>query len=75
MMNSVIVASKQVKRMAGLAAVVATLFVTVGTLTLAEHYAHSGRAGRDYTAGNEAVQHAVPTANRHAQSGWAVTQS
>jgi hypothetical protein len=74
-MNSVITTSKQVKRMAGLAAIVATLFTTVGTLILAEHYAHSGKVGRNDTAGNETVQHAAPTASRHAQSRPAVTQS
>jgi len=74
-MNSVITTSKQVKRMAGLAAIVATLFTTVGTLTLADHYAHSGKGGRNYTAGNETVQHAAPTASRHAQTGRTLTQS
>lgn len=65
-MNSMLTLGKQTKRIAGFAAVVATLFTAGGTLTLAEHYAHAGRAGHDYAAGNLATKQALPTVRRHA---------
>ena len=74
-MNSVMAINKQTKRMAGLAALVATLFTTVGTLTLAEHYARTGKDGRDSMEGNPAVRYAAPVASRHAEDGQAQTQS
>lgn len=72
-MNAVMATSRKTKRMAGLAALVATLFTTAGTLTLAEHYAHTGKAGRNDMAA--AAQHAAPAAGRHAENGQAAIQS
>jgi len=74
-MNAVMATSRKTKRMAGLAALVATLFTTAGTLTLAEHYAHTGKAGRNDMATTEAAQHAAPAAGRHAENGQAAIQS
>lgn len=52
---------KQVRRMAGVAAIVASLVSVGGTLSLAEHYAQAGGSGAEQVA-------AAPAGSRHAQS-------
>lgn len=74
-MNSVMTIGKQTKGMAGLAALVATLFTTAGTLGLAEHYAYTGRPGQDFAAANPAVRQAAPAVSRQADNAQAATQS
>jgi hypothetical protein len=70
-MNAVTTISKQTRRIAGVAAVVATLFTTGGTLALAEHYAQGGTGAQGYAAANPAVQQAAPAAIGRAQDGRA----
>lgn len=74
-MNAVMTISRQTKRMAGLAALAATLFTTAGTLGLAEHYAHTGRAAQDFAAANPAAGQAAPAVSRHAENAQAATRS
>ena len=63
-MNSMMTkAGKQTKRLAGLVAVVATMFTFGGTLSLAEHYSKSGMDNLDYLA---AVHQAVPVVQKDA---------
>ena len=74
-MNSAIAINRHTRRIAGFAALLATLFTTVGTLTLAEHYARTGKDGRAYMAANPAARYAVPVVSRHAEYAQAATQS
>lgn len=68
-MNSLTTISKQTKRMAGIAALVATMFTTGGTLALADHYARSAGDAQVFMAGNPAAQCVAPAANRQADNG------
>ena len=54
-MNSLMAVSKQMKGVAGLAALVATMFTTGGTLALADHYASTGANAQAYIAGGPAA--------------------
>lgn len=68
-MNSVMAIDRQSKGMAGFAALIATLFITGGTLALADHYAGTAGEGSVYMAHNPAAQHAAPPLSRNADNG------
>ena len=68
-MNSLTTISKQTKRMAGITALVATMFTAGGTLALADHYARTAGDGQAYMAGNPAAQCAAPAVSRQADNG------
>jgi hypothetical protein len=74
-MNAEMAPSRQTRSIAALAALAASLFTMVGTLTLADHYAHTGSDGRHYAAANPAARYAAPTLGRHAAYGQAAKQS
>jgi hypothetical protein len=73
-MNALIV-SKQMKRAAGVAALVATMFTTGGTLALADHYASTGGDARAYIAGGSAVPHAAAVLSGQADAGRVAVSS
>lgn len=57
-MNSL---NKKASRTAALVAILATVVTCGGTLTLADHYAHSGVAGQDY---HSAAHQAAPVVSK-----------
>lgn len=67
-MSSMKAVSKQTRRLAGIAAIVGTFFTMGGTLTLAQHYAHTGKNGRDYAVANAAADGAAPATRRYADN-------
>lgn len=67
-MNSLMAVSKQMKGVAGLAALVATMFTTGGTLALADHYASTGADAQAYIAAGPAAGHAAAVLSRQADN-------
>lgn len=74
-MTSLIALSRQTKRMAAFAALVATMLTTGGTLALAQHYAQTAGDAAVYMAGNPPQRHAAPASNRQANSAQVATLS
>lgn len=67
-MNAPIAISKQTKRAAGFAALVAALLTAGGTLALADHYAQAARDADTYLAGNPPQRAAVAAPSREANN-------
>ena len=61
-MNAAITSSRQMKLMASVTALAATLVITGATLALADRYARTAADAQLATAGNPAGQHASPAA-------------
>lgn len=62
-MNSAMTSSRKMKLMAGITALVATLFTAGGTLALADGYARTAVDGRGVLAANSAPQYALAAAS------------
>jgi len=58
-MSSIIAVSRQTRSLAGIVAIVATVFTCGGTLTLAEHYSRLSVSSRDYLAADHQASPAV----------------
>ena len=67
-MNLLMTANRQATRVAGLAAVVATLFTLGGTLGLAEYYANASPDGQEYLVHSDASSRTLAVANRNGES-------
>lgn len=67
-MNLLMTANRQARRVAGLTAVVATLFTMGGTLGLAEHYATASPGEQEYLVHSDASSQTLAVANRNGES-------
>ena len=55
-MSKAMAVSKQTRRIVGFVALVATILIMGGIMTLAEHYSHTGQDCSDQRAGNTVTQ-------------------